>query len=97
MTLLRRPWRRLVRTLVPVVGILLAISTLAIAVHHHDGAARHDHCAVCTAGHAQAISTGTVRAPAAPALRSTRLALPACPAPPCPVATTSRGRAPPTA
>ena len=89
------PW---LRRLVPLLGLLLAFSLSAAALHqHHDGALRDDHCAVCTVGHASAVSpAASVALPAPP--RDLRRVEPAVFAVPGSLpATPARGRAPPRA
>jgi hypothetical protein len=93
----RTSWRRLFRRLAPILGVLLAISALAVAAHHHDGPATHDHCAVCTAGPTLALSPDPVQVPALPALNLTRVTPADAPTPRAGIAPTHRGRAPPTA
>jgi hypothetical protein len=56
--------RRLAGLVSPVLGLALACSLVVIAFHHHDeNPAGHD-CAVCSAGHAPAVTpASSTRAP----------------------------------
>jgi hypothetical protein len=89
--------RRLASCLGPVLGLALACSLVTVAFHHHDEHAAGHACAVCSAGHAPAITPAASTGSPAPAPRPECIArTPAWIAPQACVAATA-ARAPPAA
>ncbi len=77
--------------------LALVLGGLAGALHQHRDATLHPSCAVCVAGHAPALASASVHAPARPGPTRTHPAAPPASGPCLVARTPSLSRAPPLA
>jgi hypothetical protein len=89
--------RRLARHLGPVLGLLLASSLVVSALHHHEGSTSGHACAVCSVGHAPAVTTVTATGTAALAPSAERVVVRRTELPPPARLAAIAARAPPSA
>ena len=54
------PFHRMKRWLGPILGLVLACSTVTLALHRHADGEAHHLCVVCTASHMPAVASATV-------------------------------------
>ena len=89
--------RRHSRFLGPALGLILVLSTVGVALHHHDAGSTTHACAVCTASHAPAVTALPAAGSPAPSLLPGRVDAPRVELPPQIRVVAIAARAPPLA